>query len=366
MIASTNDATARLHGFCDGEVPDRVSNSERFTVESVDRKKCTVTLAFRYDISKTAVLAYDSLVRCYELDYAITSHRSQSITIDERVQVHLERAQSMTFESIYVAISRNRRFDQLSFVCVDEGQRYELAGSRIDRIPYNTISIANNTVLPLSALVYSYTMESMTYIGCTMMDDTYIAEHGWDAAVVLADQKRFSQHVAAGKSRVEHMITKVGQKNVKRAVLYSGHYKDRRTLEADETYYINQVPSTSSLNDRQRSNIVTKKNNKTTLTRSQITQVVIKKDVILPKIGTKGQSCFIITYFTTEGVREYVRVHKSMKRGRDGVGRENTNATDAKMRTEFSSIVQTFYNPQMFPGDDPAAYVESQLVAYRQ
>jgi hypothetical protein len=156
------------------------------------------------------------------------------------------------------------------------------------------------------------------------------------------------------------MIQKVGPSNVKRTVVYSGRYKNRRTAEADETYYINTVPSANSLNDRQRVNAVLKKARQTKLVRSEIKANIIRKDYILPTIIPKSKAHWGIVYYDNDS-RLCKQIKKSVKRGRDGV-----DCDDRTIKKRFLEIVEGFYTPGMFPANDPAAYIETQLAAYRQ
>jgi hypothetical protein len=200
----------------------------------------------------------------------------------------------------------------------------------------------------------------MTYIGYTVMLNEEITAHGWDAAIVLAEQNRFNEHVAAKKSRSERMIQKVGPSNVKRTVVYSGLYNSRRTAEADETYFINQIPPVNSLNDRQRVNAVLNKKHQTKLIRSEIKVNIIRKDCILPKISSKTKVHWGIVYYDKDS-RNCKQVKKSVKHGRDGI-----DCDDRTLKKRCLEIVERFYTPNMFPANDPVAYIENQLVSYRQ
>ena len=336
---------SKLIGFEeDEEPPDRVSNSERVLIADVDATKKIARLSFRYDESKSFALSFSQLVKYFELDFSISAHRAQSITIDEPTQVHVEDAQSMTKKAFYVAISRNRELSQLSFAC----SKHEIV--HLPDVPYvhNPIEVH---VAPVQGVIYQITnsVDSMKYVGQTQLKGASDAD--------AAAQARFNEHCGGKQSGIKEHITKLGRDKFALSVQRSGRYETVKKLTGDETYFISLVAVDESLNEKQHAD-----KRKATISekREKVAVTVISKSKILPRVEAAGEKLMRITY-VVNGNQQRKNVKRAMKRGV-----EDMEKTDAKLKATCLKICEAHYTPSQFPDDAPAAWVQEQVAKRRR
>ena len=369
FIARENDKQAKLLGFDEDDVPDRVSNSERFIVSEIDKVKRKLMLTFRYDESKHAVVTFSQLMKSYELDFAISAHRAQSITIDEQLQIHLESVRSMTFESLYVAMSRNRRRDQVSFSCTNEKQRKLMAGSRIEKLPYKHDPVRIDDIKPVSVVMYEITnsQDDAVYRGLTKMCPQKMKEVGIDVAAEIAAYSRFQGHIRATtgtklKMRVDQKIKELGPKHFDVKILHYAFYEsDIRALD-DETYFINEIQEDRSLNDRQRIENKLKRDAKVRCLRDNVKSKLISRDILLPRITSRDVDHVDIKYYdSTKHSCERKKVRISRKRKL-----EDVEKTNEKLKKHCTEIIKVHYSSNMFPtNNNTDEYISKMIIEYR-
>ena len=138
----------------------RVTNGDKYTVSEVSGQRNKVTLTSASGLIVLAGLT-PSQLHSFELDYAITAYRSQSQTMHGDYIIH--EAGHMTFEELYVALSRATSLDSITFTSNVSSKKYT-------RTPYNHTSFPFQHKL-ITVVVYKIVFGNYVYVGRTIVKD---------------------------------------------------------------------------------------------------------------------------------------------------------------------------------------------------
>ena len=205
----------------------RVTNGDKYTVSEVSvqpAKKVTLTSE-----SGDVVLAglTPSQLHSFELDYAITAYRSQSQTIPGRYIIH--EAGYMTFEELYVALSRATSLDSITFTSNVSSKMYK-------RTPYNHVTFPYKHKL-VAVAIYKIAFGDYIYVGRAVVKDG-------ERAADVVEAKYQSYLTSTDDSAVVSYLGEHDTSNddsVERHVLWVCKYRSLRLSYSDERVMIDTI-----------------------------------------------------------------------------------------------------------------------------
>lgn len=296
----------------------RVSNGTKYTIQGYANGELLIQAG-----EEQLRLTTGKLMADFDLDFAISANRSQSITMHGKVTVFIQRnARHMTKAHVLVALSRVTSRDNLLIVCSD---KRALTGWVDEPYVHKTL---DHELAPIQGAIYGVTndIDEKLYVGMTVVTGGRTPEE--------AAGKRLVEHKACKKRKgLSGHIQELGGEHFSTTLLHTAMYADERSLMADETAYIHD-------HDREKLlNILKLPVPSVGNTGPMAIPTIAVIDANLPTI-TIGDRETVISY-TSGGGRVKAVVSNATKKAL--YDEEKLAATFAKVKRKFTDSVQPLY-----------------------